>query len=51
MATSFGYRGLQAQPSHLWKGGVLVSARIQVLLVVLGMIVFAALNASTPWGP
>jgi hypothetical protein len=29
----------------------LVSARIQVLLIVLGTIVLAALNASTPWGP
>ena len=28
-----------------------MSARIQVLLVVLATIVFAALNAATPWGP
>jgi len=28
-----------------------MSARIQVLLIVLGTIVLAALNASTPWGP
>jgi len=28
-----------------------MSPRIQVLLIVLGTIVLAALNASTPWGP
>jgi hypothetical protein len=33
------------------KGGDPLSARIQLLLIVLGTIVLAALNASTPWGP
>jgi len=28
-----------------------VAARIQALLLVLGAIVAAALNASSPWGP
>jgi len=28
-----------------------MTARIQLLLIVLGMIVVAALNASSPWGP
>jgi len=28
-----------------------MSARIQALLIVLGMIALAALNASSPWGP
>jgi hypothetical protein len=51
MATSLGYSGLQAQPSSSVERRWLVSARIQVLLIVLGMIVLAALNASTPWGP
>jgi hypothetical protein len=30
---------------------LLMTARIQLLLIVLGMIVVAALNASSPWGP
>jgi hypothetical protein len=33
------------------KGGGLVSPRIQLLLIVLGLVVLAALNASSPWGP
>src|SRR6478736_1586795 len=33
------------------KGGARMSARIQALLIVLGMIALAALNASSPWGP
>jgi len=28
-----------------------MSARIQVLLIVLGTVVLAALNGATPWGP
>jgi len=28
-----------------------MSARIQALLIVLGTIALAALNASSPWGP
>jgi hypothetical protein len=28
-----------------------MTARIQLLLIVLGMLVVAALNASSPWGP
>jgi len=28
-----------------------VSAKIQLLLITLGLIVLAALNASAPWGP
>jgi hypothetical protein len=33
------------------EGRCQMSARIQVLLIVLAMIVLAALNAATPWGP
>jgi len=28
-----------------------VSARIHALLVVLGLLFFAAINGTTPWGP
>jgi hypothetical protein len=28
-----------------------VSARIHALLLVLGLLLFAAINGSTPWGP
>jgi hypothetical protein len=43
-------------PLHGWfrehpKGGGAMSARIQALLIVLGTIALAALNASSPWGP
>jgi len=37
--------------SRLRKGGGLVFARILVLLTVFALLLFAALNGTTPWGP
>jgi hypothetical protein len=51
MTTSVGYLGTAGPAVFTVERRCLVSARIQLLLVVLGVIVLAALNASTPWGP
>jgi hypothetical protein len=51
MVTPFGYPGLTPAVNSPVERRCLVSAKIQVLLVVLATIVFAALNAATPWGP
>jgi hypothetical protein len=42
---------LDNPPLRTEKGGGLVSAKIQAALIVLGMVVLAALNGSSPWGP
>ena len=42
---------LSLHMSEIPEGRCQMSARIQVLLIVLGMIVLAALNGATPWGP
>jgi hypothetical protein len=51
MTTPLGYRGSTARLRDIRKGGGAMSARIQALLIVLGTIALAALNASSPWGP
>jgi hypothetical protein len=51
MAASVGLRGSTTPALRTEKGGGLVSAKIQASLIVLGMVVLAALNGSSPWGP
>jgi hypothetical protein len=51
MATPLSYRPLLSAVPEIPEGRCQMSARIQVLLIVLGMVVLAALNASSPWGP
>jgi hypothetical protein len=48
MIAEFVFRG---PATRLRREVLLMTARIQLLLIVLGMIVVAALNASSPWGP
>jgi len=51
MVTPIGYPHTPERPFPSVERRCLLSARIQVLLIVLGTIVLAALNAATPWGP
>jgi hypothetical protein len=51
MTTSFWVRPLQPLIARQLKGGGPVSPKMQLLLIALGLVALAALNASSPWGP